>query len=59
MHKEFTGLHEECGVMGVYAPGRADVAQCAYFGLYALQHRGCIEYFTNVQHCYGYKVVQI
>lgn len=40
MHKEFTGLHEECGVMGVYAPGRADVAQCAYFGLYALQHRG-------------------
>ena len=40
MHKEFTGLHEECGVMGVYSPGRADVAQCAYFGLYALQHRG-------------------
>ena len=26
--------------MGVFAPGRADVAQCAYFGLYALQHRG-------------------
>src|SRR5689334_25382387 len=34
-----TGMHEECGVFGVYAPGR-DVARLAYFGLYALQHRG-------------------
>ena len=32
-------LHEECGVIGVYAPG-SDVAQLAYFGLFALQHRG-------------------
>lgn len=32
-------LHEECGVIGVYAPG-ADVARLAFFGLYALQHRG-------------------
>src|SRR5687767_3869772 len=32
-------LHEECGVFGVYAPGE-DVARLAYFGLYALQHRG-------------------
>lgn len=31
--------HEECGVFGVYAPGR-DVARIAYFGLFALQHRG-------------------
>lgn len=30
---------EACGVFGVYAPG-ADVARLAYFGLYALQHRG-------------------
>ncbi|MEL6307964.1 MAG: amidophosphoribosyltransferase [Chloroflexota bacterium] len=30
---------EECGVFGVYAPGR-DVARLAFFGLYALQHRG-------------------
>ncbi len=30
---------EECGVFGVYAPGH-DVARLAYFGLYALQHRG-------------------
>nr|WP_290666219.1 amidophosphoribosyltransferase [Ardenticatena sp.] len=34
-----TGLHEACGVIGIYAPGR-DVARLAFFGLYALQHRG-------------------
>jgi len=28
-----------CGVLGVHAPSR-DVARLAYFGLYALQHRG-------------------
>jgi amidophosphoribosyltransferase len=32
-------LHEACGVVGLYAPGH-DVARLAYFGLYALQHRG-------------------
>lgn len=31
--------HDECGVVGIYAPGR-DVARLAFFGLYALQHRG-------------------
>ena len=30
---------EACGVVGVYAPGD-DVANVAYFGLFALQHRG-------------------
>jgi amidophosphoribosyltransferase len=30
---------EECGVIGVYAPDE-DVARMAFFGLYALQHRG-------------------
>ncbi|HEY9734756.1 MAG TPA: class II glutamine amidotransferase, partial [Trichocoleus sp.] len=30
---------EACGVFGVYAPTE-DVATLAYFGLYALQHRG-------------------
>ena len=30
---------EACGVFGVYAPNEA-VATLAYFGLYALQHRG-------------------
>ena len=32
-------LHEECGVFGVWAPGR-DVARLTYFALRALQHRG-------------------
>jgi amidophosphoribosyltransferase len=32
-------MHEACGVVGIYAPGN-DVARHAYFGLYALQHRG-------------------
>lgn len=31
--------HDECGVIGIYAP-KEDVARMAYFGLYALQHRG-------------------
>ncbi|MDD3347066.1 amidophosphoribosyltransferase [Oscillibacter sp.] len=33
-------LHEECGVFGVYSETPADVASLAYYGLYALQHRG-------------------
>jgi amidophosphoribosyltransferase len=32
-------LEEACGIVGMYAPG-CDVARLAYFGLYALQHRG-------------------
>ena len=31
--------HEECGVFGIYAPG-VDVARRAFFGIFALQHRG-------------------
>jgi amidophosphoribosyltransferase len=30
---------EECGVMGIFAPNE-DVARMAFFGLFALQHRG-------------------
>jgi amidophosphoribosyltransferase len=30
---------EACGVFGIWAPGE-DVAKLAYYGLYALQHRG-------------------
>lgn len=33
-------LHEECGVFGIISPVTADVAGTAYYGLYALQHRG-------------------
>ena len=32
------GLHEECGVFGVYR--QSDAAHLTYFGLHALQHRG-------------------
>ena len=31
--------HDACGIVGIYAPGE-DVARVAFFGLYALQHRG-------------------
>jgi amidophosphoribosyltransferase len=31
--------HEECGIIGIFAPNE-DVARMAFFGLYALQHRG-------------------
>ncbi|MGH3343428.1 MAG: amidophosphoribosyltransferase [Carbonactinosporaceae bacterium] len=33
------GPRDACGVFGVWAPGE-EVAKLAYFGLYALQHRG-------------------
>lgn len=35
-----SNLHEECGVLGIFAPEREAVAPLAYYGLYALQHRG-------------------
>ena len=36
----YMNLHEECGVFGIISPTAADVANIAYYGLYALQHRG-------------------
>ncbi|MDD6094724.1 MAG: amidophosphoribosyltransferase [Clostridia bacterium] len=33
-------IHEECGVFGVFSEKIADVASLAYYGLFALQHRG-------------------
>lgn len=33
-------IHEECGVFGVFSKRTADVASLAYYGLFALQHRG-------------------
>ncbi len=37
----FEGIHEECGVLGLYDRGDLDdVARLCYYGLYALQHRG-------------------
>ena len=34
------GLHEECGVFGIYSREITDVASLSYVALYALQHRG-------------------
>ena len=34
------GLHEECGVFGIYDFDGSDVASSIYYGLFALQHRG-------------------
>ena len=39
MEPILSGLHEECGVFGVYDP-KGGCAQTTYYGLYALQHRG-------------------
>lgn len=35
-----TELHEECGVFGAFSNESADLASMAYYGLFALQHRG-------------------
>ena len=35
-----SGLHEECGVFGVFAKEKTNVAATTYYGLFALQHRG-------------------
>ena len=34
------GVHEECGVFGVFSPSPIDVANMVFGGLFALQHRG-------------------
>ena len=36
----YKGLHEECGVFGIYDFDGGDVASTIYYGLFALQHRG-------------------
>ena len=33
-------IQEECGVFGIISPFKSDVALTAYYGLFALQHRG-------------------
>lgn len=38
--KNDSGLHEECGVFGIYDLDGEDVAGTIYYGLFALQHRG-------------------
>jgi len=33
-------IHEECGVFGIFSENAVNVAHIAYYGLFALQHRG-------------------
>lgn len=40
MFDNYDGIHDECGVFGIYSPSPSDVARTVYYGLYALQHRG-------------------
>lgn len=55
----FDGMHEECGVFGVYSSETRDVAHTAYYGLYALQHRGqesggiAVAYANKIQYYKG------
>ena len=35
-----SNLHEECGVIGIFAPQQYRIANDVYYGMYALQHRG-------------------
>jgi amidophosphoribosyltransferase len=37
-HDGDDGLHEECGIFGIH--GHPEAAKLAFYGLYALQHRG-------------------
>ncbi len=39
-YMEDDGLHEACGVFGIYDFDGKDVASSIYYGLFALQHRG-------------------
>ena len=34
------GIHEECGIFGMFSPNTTALARDVYYGLFALQHRG-------------------
>ena len=59
----FDGMHEECGVFGVYSGETRDVAHTVYYGLYALQHRGqesagiAVAYADKIQYYKGMGLV--
>ena len=59
----FDGMHEECVVFGVYSTETRDVAHTAYYGLFALQHRGqesagiAVAYANRVQFFKGMGLV--
>lgn len=49
------GIHEECGVFGMYDFDGCDVASSIYYGLFALQHRGQESAGIAVSQTYGPK----
>ena len=59
----FDGMHEECGVFGVYSGETRDVEHTVYYGLYALQHRGqesagiAVAYADKIQYYKGMGLV--
>ena len=44
---------EECGIVGVYDPN-GDVSRLAFYGIYALQHRG--QESAGIASADGYKI---
>ena len=59
----FDCMHEECGVFGVYSGETRNVAHTAYYGLFALQHRGqesagiAVAYADKIQYYKGMGLV--
>ena len=59
----FDGMHEECGVFGVYSGETRDIAHTVYSSLYALQHRGqesagiAVAYADKIQYYKGMGLV--
>lgn len=39
MYTNFVGLHEKCGIIGIFS-SESDASRLVYYGLWALQHRG-------------------
>ncbi|NLK38931.1 MAG: amidophosphoribosyltransferase [Clostridiales bacterium] len=40
MNKRYTGIGEECGLIGIYTENSHEASRMIYYGLYSLQHRG-------------------
>ena len=53
------GLHEECGVFGMYDLDGNDVASSIYYGLFALQHRGQESCGISVSDTFGPRKVDL
>ena len=56
---EDDGLHEDCGVFGMYDLDGNDVASSIYYGLFALQHRGQESCGISVSDTFGPRKVDL